>query len=133
MRSDAQCACATLPRTSVGCTVPLSASPHNLHYVKWPPSRKRRAVRFAAKSAAESFLSYARPPVVSAKRLQPAQKNALSSVPALPSQLPLKDKNKIRSMPGMDYLLDMYSDMIEVWGRLGEDWQVYVRLIKWDY
>ena len=33
----------------------------------------------------------------------------------------------------MDYLPDMYSDMIEAWDRLGEDWQVYVRLIKRDY
>jgi len=33
----------------------------------------------------------------------------------------------------MEYLPDMYSDTIEAWDRLGEDWQVYVRLIKQDY
>lgn len=32
----------------------------------------------------------------------------------------------------MDYLPDMYSDMIEAWDRL-DDWQHYVRLIKRDY
>ncbi len=32
-RDYAQWACATLPRTSVGCTSPLSAAPHNQRYV----------------------------------------------------------------------------------------------------
>lgn len=32
-----------------------------------------------------------------------------------------------------DYLPAMYADMVEAWDRLGEDWQVYVRLIKRDY
>jgi len=32
-RDYAQCSCATLPRTSVGCTSPLSAAPHNQRYV----------------------------------------------------------------------------------------------------
>jgi hypothetical protein len=32
-----------------------------------------------------------------------------------------------------DYLPDYYSDMVEAWDRLGEDWQDCVRLIKRDY
>ena len=32
-----------------------------------------------------------------------------------------------------DYLPDYYSDMIEAWDRLGDEWQHYVRLIKQDY
>jgi len=32
-----------------------------------------------------------------------------------------------------EYLPDMYADMVEAWDRLGEDWQVHVRLIKQDY
>ncbi len=32
-----------------------------------------------------------------------------------------------------DYLPDYYSDMVEAWDRLGEEWQHYVRLIKRDY
>jgi len=32
-----------------------------------------------------------------------------------------------------DYLPSYYSDMIEAWDRLGEEWQAYVRLIKRDY
>lgn len=32
-----------------------------------------------------------------------------------------------------DYLPDIYSDMVEAWDRLDDDWQVYVRLIKRDY
>ena len=31
-----------------------------------------------------------------------------------------------------DYLPDYYSDMIEAWDRLGEEWQAYVRIIKQD-
>ena len=31
-----------------------------------------------------------------------------------------------------DYLPD-YSDMVEAWDRLDEEWQGYVRLIKQDY
>ncbi len=31
------------------------------------------------------------------------------------------------------FLPDYYSDMVEAWDRLGEDWQHYVRLIKQDY
>ena len=31
------------------------------------------------------------------------------------------------------YLLDGYSDMVDVWGRLDDHWQTYVRLIKRDY
>ncbi len=29
-----------------------------------------------------------------------------------------------------DYLPEMYSDMVEAWDRLGEQWQHYVRTIK---
>ncbi len=32
-----------------------------------------------------------------------------------------------------DCLPAMYSDMIEAWDRLGEDWQIYVRCIKQEY
>ena len=32
-----------------------------------------------------------------------------------------------------DYLPDTYSDVVEAWDRLGEEWQDYVRLIKRDY
>ena len=32
-----------------------------------------------------------------------------------------------------DYLPSYYSDMIEAWDRLGEEWQAYVRLIKQDH
>ena len=32
----------------------------------------------------------------------------------------------------MDYLPDMYSDILEAWDRLDE-WQYYVRLVKRDY
>ncbi len=32
-----------------------------------------------------------------------------------------------------DYLPDSYRDMIAAWDRLGDAWQVYVRLIKRDY
>ena len=31
------------------------------------------------------------------------------------------------------FLPDYYSDMVEAWDRLGEEWQHYVRLIKRDY
>ncbi len=33
----------------------------------------------------------------------------------------------------MDYLPDGYSDIIEAWDYLGEQWQNYVRTIKQDY
>ena len=33
----------------------------------------------------------------------------------------------------MDYLPDTYSDMVEAWDRLDDEWQAYVRLIKRDY
>ena len=33
----------------------------------------------------------------------------------------------------MDYLPATYSDAVEAWDRLGEEWQEYVRLIKRDY
>lgn len=33
----------------------------------------------------------------------------------------------------MEYLPAMYSDVIDAWDRLGDDWQGYVRLIKRDY
>jgi len=33
----------------------------------------------------------------------------------------------------MDYLPDMYSDIIDAWDRLDSQWQHYVRLIKQDY
>ncbi len=32
----------------------------------------------------------------------------------------------------MEYLPDMYSDVIEAWERL-DDWQLYVKIIKRDY
>ena len=32
-----------------------------------------------------------------------------------------------------NYLPDYYSDMVEAWDRLGDEWQQYVRLIKEDY
>lgn len=32
-----------------------------------------------------------------------------------------------------DYLPGYYSDMVEAWDRLDEEWQGYVRLIKQDY
>ncbi len=32
----------------------------------------------------------------------------------------------------MEYLPDMYSDVIEAWERL-DDWQLYVNIIKRDY
>lgn len=31
------------------------------------------------------------------------------------------------------YLPDYYSDMVEAWDRLGDQWQQYVRMIKEDY
>ena len=31
------------------------------------------------------------------------------------------------------YLPSYYSDMVEAWDRLGDEWQHYVRLIKQDY
>lgn len=31
------------------------------------------------------------------------------------------------------YLPEAYSDMVEAWDRLGEEWQQYVRLIKREY
>lgn len=31
------------------------------------------------------------------------------------------------------YLPDSYSDILEAWDRLGDEWQHYVRLIKRDY
>ncbi len=33
----------------------------------------------------------------------------------------------------LEYLPDYYSDAVEAWDRLGEQWQDYVRLIKRDY
>ncbi len=33
----------------------------------------------------------------------------------------------------MDYLPDMYSDIIDAWDRLDSQWQQYVRLIKREY
>jgi len=33
----------------------------------------------------------------------------------------------------MDYLPDSYSDVIEAWDRLGDEWQAYIRIIKRDY
>ncbi len=33
----------------------------------------------------------------------------------------------------MDYLPDMYSDIIDAWDRLDSQWQQYVRLIKQEY
>ncbi len=33
----------------------------------------------------------------------------------------------------MDYLPDSYSDVIEAWDRLDDQWQAYVRVIKYDY
>jgi len=33
----------------------------------------------------------------------------------------------------MDYLPDSYSDVIEAWDRLDDQWQAYVRMIKQDY
>ena len=33
----------------------------------------------------------------------------------------------------MDYLPAMYSDVVEAWDRLDDEWQEYVRLIKRDY
>ncbi len=33
----------------------------------------------------------------------------------------------------LEYLPDYYSDAVEAWDRLGEQWQDYVRLIKQDY
>jgi len=33
----------------------------------------------------------------------------------------------------MDYLPGGYSDVVEAWDRLDEDWQAYVRLIKREY
>ncbi len=32
-----------------------------------------------------------------------------------------------------DYLPDSYSDVIEAWDRLDDQWQAYVRIIKRDY
>jgi hypothetical protein len=32
-----------------------------------------------------------------------------------------------------EYLPACYSDMVEAWDRLGEEWQQYVRVIKYDY
>lgn len=32
-----------------------------------------------------------------------------------------------------DYLPDCYSDMVEAWDQLDEEWQQYVRIIKYDY
>ncbi len=32
-----------------------------------------------------------------------------------------------------DYLPPMYSDVVEAWDRLDDEWQHYVRLIKSDY
>jgi len=31
------------------------------------------------------------------------------------------------------FLPDYYSDMVEAWDRLDDEWQAYVRLIKRDY
>ncbi len=33
----------------------------------------------------------------------------------------------------MDYLPDVYSDAVEAWDRLDDEWHDYVRLIKRDY
>ena len=33
----------------------------------------------------------------------------------------------------MDYLPDSYSDVIEAWDRLDDQWQTYVRIIKQNY
>ncbi len=33
----------------------------------------------------------------------------------------------------MDYLPDSYSDVIEAWDRLDDQWQAYVRIIKQNY
>jgi len=33
----------------------------------------------------------------------------------------------------LEYLPDYYSDAVEAWDRLGEDWQEHVRLIKHEY
>ena len=33
----------------------------------------------------------------------------------------------------LDYLPDSYSDMVEAWDRLDDQWQTYVRIIKQDY
>jgi len=33
----------------------------------------------------------------------------------------------------MDYLPDMYRDVVEAWDRLDTEWQAYVRRIKRDY
>ncbi len=33
----------------------------------------------------------------------------------------------------LEYLPEYYSDAVEAWDRLGEQWQDYVRLIKQDY
>lgn len=33
----------------------------------------------------------------------------------------------------MEYLPAMYSDAVEAWDRLDDEWQAYVRLIKQDY
>ena len=33
----------------------------------------------------------------------------------------------------MDYLPDSYRDVIEAWDRLVDQWQAYVRMIKYDY
>jgi len=33
----------------------------------------------------------------------------------------------------MDYLPDSYSDVIEAWDRLDDQWQAYVRVINYDY
>jgi hypothetical protein len=32
-----------------------------------------------------------------------------------------------------DYLPNSYSDIVEAWDRLDDDWQAYVRLIKRDH
>lgn len=31
------------------------------------------------------------------------------------------------------YLPDMYADLVEAWGRLDDEWQHYVRIIKQNY
>ena len=33
----------------------------------------------------------------------------------------------------LEYLPDYYSDAVEAWDRLGQEWQLYVKLIKRDY
>jgi hypothetical protein len=33
----------------------------------------------------------------------------------------------------IDYLPNSYSDMVEAWDRLDDQWQAYVRIIKRDY